>query len=159
MSARHGDGRTLVAVTLARALAEMNRPVLLVNADPIGRGLNGHYKASPGQNGNGYHGLVDTGMVGLRVITPLTTGHTSQTTLLDDILATTDEASKEGALVVIDTPPCMASSLPFYLAARGGAVLYVARGRTEDAGVHRDVRAQLDLLGALILGIVFNDGG
>jgi hypothetical protein len=38
-------------------------------------------------------------------------------------------------------------------------VLYVTRPSTsKDGSVHADVRAQLDLLGARVLGVVVNEG-
>ena len=44
------------------------------------------------------------------------------------------------------------------LASSATGVLYVARRKRQDSRVHQDIRAQLDLLGTPILGLVFNEG-
>src|SRR6202022_70943 len=54
LSAWPNHGRSLICRSLARALSEIMPPVLLVDADPAGAGVNGH--GMPGsRNGSGHH--------------------------------------------------------------------------------------------------------
>lgn len=138
MSAQPGDGRTFTAVGLAHALAELSVPLLVLDTDPVGSATR------------------STSF--MRVVSPAKLGVSTQVGMIAksrDVLAA---AEAEGLSVVIDSPPCTRSSIAFQLAPHVGGVLYVARRRREDLRVHADVRAQLDLLGARVLGIVFNEG-
>jgi hypothetical protein len=39
-----------------------------------------------------------------------------------------------------------------------GGVLYVAKRRKRGSVPHRDIRVQLELVGATVVGVVFNEG-
>jgi Mrp family chromosome partitioning ATPase len=74
------------------------------------------------------------------------------------VLETLDAARRDRATVVIDTPAVTVSSAAVAIAARAGGVLYVARRRQARAPLHTEVRDQLELMGARLLGVVFNEG-
>ncbi|MDQ6879989.1 MAG: hypothetical protein M3082_20285 [Candidatus Dormibacteraeota bacterium] len=166
MSAWPEDGRSLVAFSLARALSDLMPPVLLVDADPMGSGVN--VVDPPARlNGNADHWLgeypieVVVNVPNLRVLVPPRNwARAPQAPMLfvRELNNATNIAMDQGLTVVIDTPACTASSIPFYMAGTATGVLYVARRRVQDGRTHRDIRAQLDMLGARILGVVFNEG-
>ena len=171
LSAWPGDGRSLVATSVARALAELMPPVLLVDADPLGSGVEELMADSLWDlNGNGHSGSRTLGnypvnQVGgnsnLRVLVPprrWTTVPRSPVVFVEELNHAIDLAMAEGITVVVDTPPCTTSSIPFYIAGMATGALYVARRRIQDSRTHRDVRAQLDMLNTRILGVVFNEG-
>jgi Mrp family chromosome partitioning ATPase len=148
LSAWPDDGRSLVCQSLARALSEIMPPVLLVDADPAGAGVNGH--AMPGsRNGSGH---IE------EVLAPQRDALKTPLTFLHEVHDGIEKAVAAGRTVVIDTPPCTMSSIAFYLASSATGALYVARRRAQDNRVHADIRAQLDLLGTPILGVAFNEG-
>ena len=153
LSAGHGDGRSLTAGGLGRALSEIAPPVLLLHADVLGGEPRQTEAAawSPGDAGrlaplNQCRVLVEA--TGLR-------SHAELVAWMEGILGS---ARGQGLTVVVDTPPCTVSSLAFSIAAAADGVLYVARRRRQDRRVHGDIRTQLDLIGARVLGIVFNEG-
>lgn len=161
MSARPGDGRSMVASHLAHALAPLGGPVLIIDADVVGAGLprNGatptwhdesaSHAAVQQANGHAYlprvsHYRVDT-------------TQRPQLDIVNEVHRVLEEAQELRTVAIIDTPSCLSSSLGFSLAGMAGAVLYVARRQVEDLSVHGEIRAQLDRLGATVLGIVFNE--
>jgi tyrosine-protein kinase len=159
MSALPGDGRTLTAKLLARAMAEIAPPVLLVDADPFGarageasiRPVSGN--GANGANGSTYH---ENGHAVLHNYRPR--GGLSAREFLGDVVDAVGESSSNTLTVVIDTPPCLNSTIAFGLAAKVSGVLYVARPSSERRAPHADIRAQLDLLGATVFGVVVNEG-
>ncbi|TME44663.1 MAG: CpsD/CapB family tyrosine-protein kinase [Chloroflexi bacterium] len=144
MSPFPSDGRSLVSASLASALADLIPPVLLVDADPAGSGveLNRQPVRPDGS---------------LSVLVPARNGRRPIATFLDEVRRAVAEAAEEGATVVIDTPACTTSSIAFFMAPLATGVLYVARKRPHENGIHHDIRGQLDLLGARVLGVVFNE--
>jgi Mrp family chromosome partitioning ATPase len=154
MSASPGEGRSTTAAGLANALAQMTPPVVLIDADPDGTGLT-HLVPD--------RGLVPSnGAVGshprLRILNPWSSDLAPEP-FFDKIQDMVQEALAAGATVIIDAPACSTSSVAFYLATSATGVLYVTRrGSNQDANVHSDVGAQLELLGARVLGVVVNEG-
>jgi Mrp family chromosome partitioning ATPase len=146
LSARSDDGRSLVATSLAAALAEICPRVLLVKADPIGSedGLDPKLSHS-----------TEKGW--LRVADCSRPGAASQIDFVASVTAVIEEGLRQGATVVVDAPACTTSTVAFHLAQSIGGVLYLARQRAENPDIHHDIRAQLDMLGANILGVVFNE--
>jgi Mrp family chromosome partitioning ATPase len=142
MSALPGDGRSFTAARLAQALCEISAPVMLVDADPLGAADGTHRAWDPRR---------------LRFVALGKAHFATQAELLAQTNETLAVAERDGIPVVVDTPACTRSSIAFHLAPRVGGVLYLARRRPHDASVHGDVRAQLDLLGANVLGVVFNE--
>ncbi len=165
-SAFPGDGRSLVASSLARALAELAPPVLLVDADPAGAGLSafegGELSSRSEPNGHGSLGKYGVRSMmessGLRILVPPKKWPRAPMVFVEEVAAAVRLAEAEGITVVIDTPPCTTSSIPFYMVGASTGVLYVARRRVQDTRTHQDIRTQFDMLGARILGVVFNEG-
>jgi Mrp family chromosome partitioning ATPase len=150
MSAHSWEGRSTTAAGLALALAKTHPPVLLIDADPEGSGLGDLVPTKAA------HGGVSTT---LRVLHPGSGLHRMSDSFLEDVRDACGEALDEGATVVIDAPACATSSAGFYLAATATGVLYVTRTTSSRNGiVHADVGAQLELLGARVLGVVVNEG-
>lgn len=155
MSAHPWEGRSTTAAGLAQALAALAPPVVLIDADPEGSGLgdlvsdDANHASSNGASGQS---------LALRVeIAVAADGHSSA--VLDTVLQAIHRAVGEGATVIVDAPACDTSSLGFYLAADATGVLYVTRTRASRTGsLHADVGAQLELLGARVLGVVVNEG-
>jgi len=141
VSAQDRDGRSFTAGLLALALFEIAPPVLLVDGDPLGAG--------------GLHRFLTSGK--LRLAEPGRAGTGTQTEFVAQTRRVMAEAEAAGFTVVVDTPACTRSSVAFSLANAVGGVLYVARRRAQDPAVHHDVRAQLDLLDAKVLGVVFHE--
>ena len=166
LSAHAGDGRSFAAASLARALATILPPVMLADGDPLGAGLqeSGGISAQGVPSGNGH-----TRPLALEPQTepparyPLWVLEYARANLrrrgdfTSELLAEIDRATAAGMTVVVDTPACANSSLGFHLAAAATGVIYLARRRVEHPEVHRSIRAQLDMLGARVLGVVFNE--
>ena len=153
LSANPKEGRSLAAANLAKSLSEIAPPVVLIDADPDGSGLNGirpdireELWSGPGER------------PALQVVAPWFRSGTPER-LLERVSGLIEEAIDTGATVIVDAPACTTSSLGFYLATGVTGVLYVARRRRiKESAVHADVRAQLELLGAHVLGVVINEG-
>jgi Mrp family chromosome partitioning ATPase len=147
LSARADDGRSLVASSLVTALAEICPRVLLVKADPIGS-----------EDGLASKLARTTDRGWIKVADCSRPGKASQSDFVGSVLEAIEEGLSHGATVVVDAPACTTSTVAFHLAPAVGGVLYLARQRAESSDIHHDIRAQLDLLGANILGLVFNEG-
>jgi polysaccharide biosynthesis transport protein len=154
MSARPREGRSTTAAALAKAISRMTPPVVLVDADPDGSGLSDLVSNWNHEAGDEAWGSRPR----LQLVNPWFPAGTPET-FLDRVQDAVEDALDAGATVIIDAPACATSSAGFYLATDATGVLYVTRpSATQDGGVHGDVRAQLDLLGARVLGIVVNEG-
>lgn len=156
-SAYPKDGRSLVATFLARALAELVPPVAVLDADLNGSGLSGVPLPAMSTNGAGTDEQTHVASFGLpAVLTPVTSGRQPRRHFLEEIQSIISKAANEGLTLVVDCPAATVSSSAFFIAAACSAVVYVARRRAE-VDVHREIRGQLDLLGANSLGVVFNE--
>jgi polysaccharide biosynthesis transport protein len=154
LSARSREGRSTTATALARAMSRMKPPVVLVDADPDGSGFGEPVPTWGDDISDESRGVRPR----LQVVNPWFPTGTPET-FLRRVQDTVQDALDAGATVIIDAPPCATSSAGFYLATEATGVLYVTRSSTtQDGGVHGDVRAQLDLLGARVLGVVVNEG-
>lgn len=141
MSALPKEGRSMTALNIARAMTDIAPPLALVDANPLPAGVVAPAEELPYQ-----------------VIRPWA-HDTQQTAVIDHIRRVLDDARRAGGTVVIDVPAATTSSLGFFLAPMVGGVLYLARpSRIRNVDVAAAVRAQLDLLGARILGVVVNEG-
>ncbi len=152
LSARPKEGRSTTAATLARALSRLAPPVVLIDADPDGSGLSDIVPDwHEGEEAWG-------GKPRLQFVNPWFPTGTPET-YLDRVQDAIQDAVDAGAKVVIDAPACATSSAGFYLATTANGVLYVTRpNATKDGSMHGEVRAQLDLLRARVLGVVVNEG-
>ena len=161
MSARPGDGRSMVASHLAHALAPLGGPVLIIDADVVGAGLPRNGSAPSWPDESSFHAAVQQGNG--HAYLPLVSHYRVDTIqrpqldIVNEVHRVLEEAERLRTVALIDTPSCLSSSLAFNLAAGAGAVLYVARRQVEDLSVHQEIRGQLDRLGATVLGVVFNE--
>lgn len=142
MSGLPGEGRTLTAYNLARSLAELSLPVLLVDANPAGAPRTVDLGDPPGVHridlSEEAGGLGDFLQAARKVIA---------------------RGGEEGAITIVDVPAATRSSIGFHLAKEVAGSLFVVRTRkSRGVGIPTEMRAQLDLLGARILGVVVNDG-
>ena len=154
LSARSREGRSTTATALAKAMARIKPPVVLVDADPDGSGATEPVPTWGDDPGDETRGSRPR----LQLVNPWFPTGTPET-FLRRVQDTVQDALDAGATVIIDAPACATSSAGFYLATEATGVLYVTRPSvTQDGGVHGDVRAQLDLLGARVLGVVVNEG-
>ena len=153
-----GDGRSITATGLARALADIAEPVLLLDADPVGSGTPAAWDRSPSPavNGSSSRFQID-GKPGLYSYIPRA-GKRAQSAFLADVIEALDRAADERMTTVVDTPACLHSTIAFGLAPHVGGVIYVARPNAGHRPPHAEIRNQLDLLGANVLGVVVNEG-
>lgn len=166
-SAQPGDGKTLVSVNLAKALAENGKRVVLVDCD-LRRGSIGRYfKISRRTSGitdivchmkqleqalihdtrQGFDLLV-TGPLPLNPSELLSTGE--MTELVQAL-------SEKYDYVIIDTPPVMLVTDATILSRYVDGVMVVARvGQTSKQGLQQSI-SELEKVGANMLGVVLND--
>ena len=157
LSATRKEGRSSTAAGLGQALAELAPPVVIIDADPQGSGLNG---LTPAIDDELWRPGLDRGEAppDLQVVAPWLSNGTREG-FVEKVRSALLEATAAGATVIIDAPAATASSAGFYLATDVSGVLYVTRTRKLGSeAVHADVRAQLELLGARLLGVVVNEG-
>jgi len=157
LSANRKEGRSMAAMSLGQVLAEIAPPVVIIDADPDGSGSDG--LRAEARDELWMPGIGDSDEPpALQVVAPWFRSGT-QDNFLESVQSALDEAAAMGATVIIDGPACTASSTSFYLATKVTGVLYVARRRKiGPAVVHSDIRAQLELLGVRVLGVVVNEG-
>ncbi|MBO0835247.1 MAG: hypothetical protein J2P28_06975 [Actinobacteria bacterium] len=154
MSARRREGRSSTVCGLAGAIAAVSRPVVVVTSDPDCRGLE---RVASSRVDTLWRAGDTPSPPALQLVTPWS--------VLDpeaDLMETTHhllrEAVASGATVILDGPAATESSLAFYLATAVSGVLYVVRPKkTATRAVHAEIRTQLDILGARVLGIVVNE--
>ena len=159
LSAYTGEGRSRVAASLARALAELEPPVVLIDGDQIGSGLSHLLDTEgwPGDELTAKVGANGDGRPSLSLMLPDRQRPATRVAYLTQIQEAMAKAVAAGAIAVVDAPACTASSVGFYLAAYATGVIYVAGRSESDEAVHRDVRGQLELQGARVLGVVLNE--
>lgn len=168
MGAYRGDGRTTVAANLGIALAEAGRRVALVDADVHRPGLAQLFPA-PGEGGAvPLLPLVGGGRSAGAVfaVTPSDVSGLALAKQDGRAGAPVDMRTVEQALtalrsvtdnIIIDSPPCLSFSDPFFLAPLVDGILYVVRRRRQDAAAQRTVQQQLSSLGARVLGVIYNE--
>ena len=150
MSARRGDGRSLTAELLALALSEIRAPVRLLDADPFDATIKDAVIALD---------LADDSASGpsYEVLTLGQSLFSNQRDFLSATKTLLHRANEGGATVIIDVPSCEASSIGFAVARMASCAIYVARPDQQASVLHAQIRAQLDLLGVHLLGVVFNE--
>ncbi len=163
-SARPGEGKSVTATNLAIAAAQAGRKVVLVSAD-LHRPTVERLLSIPSD-----HGLADWlrddsdillhEVEGVPNLTVVPCGHMVENTnelfassrftdLVHQLEATFD-------LVVIDTPPILATADVTAIASHVGGVLVVTDGRRTDADDLQQVRGALELVGGRLVGAVLN---
>ncbi len=156
LSAMPGDGRTLTADLLARGLSEIRPPVRLLDGDPF---EGPRRRPLPWTSAPHAIDLTDGSASGADFARlPVASGvFANHREFLAVVRARLMMETAAGATVVIDVPACHTSSVAFAVAEMADAAIYVARTDTEASNIHAEMRAQLDLLGVRLLGVVFNE--
>jgi Mrp family chromosome partitioning ATPase len=159
-SAKHGEGKSFMALNLANILAEGgDRPVVLIDADIGGNSLSSHFGL------DGKPGLLDLAVSPRQLAQAMTIPAESENLTFipigggRDPSARGDMSSRQpikalverladqfrDSIVVIDSPACLSNSDPIELASVvGQIVLVVEAGQTR----RRDVEGALDLIDA-----------
>ena len=159
MSAYQGDGRSTVAANLAIALAE-HSPVLLVDSEtaeqsPLQRLLAPRRPDSAASRPSSLPATTyATDHPGLWLLNGAGPATNGALTRLESIV---NEASTDGVITIVDSPPAVTSTTSFVLGREVGQAIYVVRNRVQDMGIHRRIREQLKRLGIEILGLVTNE--
>ena len=160
-----GDGKSTVAFNLAKALSNLEPPVLLVDADMRRSVLHLHAEC-PNENGlsdvlTGEHTLEEC----VRELSPqlhlLSAGHNVaspiallQSARFNDLLA---EAAQRYSLTIIDSPALACVADGFAIASRADGSALVIAANTTDERVARDVVTQFQSLGIdNLVGVVLN---
>jgi polysaccharide biosynthesis transport protein len=167
MGANRAEGRTTVAANLGIALAETGRRVALVDADLHQPGLQQLFPTPGGGSADplsppGGGRSTDTGfavtrsdVAGLALVQPrVAAGATADMRTVEQALSALRPLADH---IVVDSPPCLRFSDPFFLAPLVDGVLYVVRRRRQDAGAQQAIQQQLSSLGAKVLGVVYNE--
>jgi receptor protein-tyrosine kinase len=167
-SPAQGDGKSLIALNLAHALAQQGRSVVLVDADLRRGGMHellgissapgisdwlagpgGHpvpirYVASP----NGRFGVLTRGT------RPPNPSELVGSPAMERLI---EELSRGHDMVLLDSPPLSAVTDPAVLSGFADGVLLVVRaGKT----THQELRyaqKELEMIGAPVLGVLLND--
>lgn len=168
MSAYRGDGRTTTVLNLGIALAEGGGSVLLADADlrhpDLGQLLGAETAVYPLQqlltDGQVSPDLdrpigLSTSVANIRVLPaePVPRGQP-----IPPLSSLMEHLSVENGTdyIILDSPACLQYADAFQLAPLVDGVIYVIRKRRQDHEAQRRVRAQLDRVGANLLGLVFN---
>ncbi len=160
------EGKTLVSLNLAVAFAQMDRKILIVDADLRRSGV---HKALGMENGLGLSGVLagrgepesavsETDIPGLSVMVAGDPPENPAELLhLPALRETFDWASKTYDLVIVDSPPLTSVTDASLIARHVEGVILVARScRTRRGIVERSVRI-LEETKARVIGAVLND--
>jgi capsular exopolysaccharide synthesis family protein len=169
-SAHPGEGKTMVASNLAVALAQINRKVLLVDADLRKPRIHGLFEVP---NHSGLRNLLEDGfdtsdgetasvretrIPGLSVLTSGPPTHSSANLLYSDkVPALMERLRQEFDMVIIDSPPMLDVPDARILGRMADAVILVTRvgHTTRDAAIAASQRFADDRI--RVLGTILND--
>ena len=174
-SAAPGEGKTLTAANLAVTLAYDGLRVLLVDCDirrprvhglfrmPRSPGLMELLTASHHPSGDPVSGpdaIRDTSIAGLSVLTcgalPSNAANLLSSTRMRVLL---DELREQYDIIVLDTPPVLATADAGIVASLTDGVLLVVRAGATDRNAAQRAYQQLANVGARVVGTVLNDPG
>jgi tyrosine-protein kinase Etk/Wzc len=171
-SAAPGEGKTLTAANLAVTLAYDGLRVLLVDCDirrprihglfhlPRAPGLMELLTASPSPGGPRVPAIRDTSVVGLSVLPcgalPSNAANLLSGTRMKVLL---QELREQYDIIVLDTPPVLATADAGIVASLTDGVLLVVRAGATDKGAAQRACQQLANVGARVVGTVLNDPG
>ncbi len=157
-SAGEGEGKSVVALNVALALAQPGRSVVLLDASPTDDGLRpllgtlpaGVFDQVSPQREGGYQWTPHDRDVALRVVGVSQGGSKSP-----DLRAMSETLRESADIVIIDAPSLFRVAAVTQLASHVDTVLLVVTPQTDDT-VLEEVRLQLDLAGSPIVGYVRN---
>jgi capsular exopolysaccharide synthesis family protein len=167
VSAIAGEGKTTTAANLAVVLAQADKRVVLISADMRRPRLNDFFGLSESERGlsevleGGRKAweAMRSGRVDNLWVMP--SGHTSeqptellQSDAMRELLANQREVVD---FIIVDCPPVLAVADALVVAPLADAILYVANEQLTPRGAVVAARAQLDQVGARVLGAVLND--
>lgn len=173
-SAAPGEGKTLTAANLAVTLAYDGLRVLLVDCDIRRPRVHGLFRLprSPGlmevliaSNGVGGPGALpaairETSVTGLSVLPcgalPSNAAHLLSGTRMRILL---QELQEQYDIIVLDTPPVLATADAGIVASLTDGVLLVVRAGATDRNAAQRAYQQLANVGARVVGTVLNDPG
>jgi succinoglycan biosynthesis transport protein ExoP len=173
-SAAPGEGKTLTAANLAVTLAYDGLRVLLVDCDIRRPRVHGLFRLprSPGlmevliaSNGAGGPSALpaavrETSVTGLSVLPcgalPSNAAHLLSGTRMRILL---QELQEQYDIIVLDTPPVLATADAGIVASLTDGVLLVVRAGTTDRNAAQRAYQQLANVGARVVGTVLNDPG
>ena len=167
VSAMAGEGKTTTASNLAVVLAQADKRVVLISADLRRPRLHDYFGLPPSDRGlsevlsgtrRPWEALRSGKVENLWI---MSSGHVSEqpTELLQsegmrELLADQREVVD---FILIDCPPVLAVADALVLVPMVDGVLYVADAQTTPRGAVLQARAQLDQVGARVVGSVLND--
>jgi capsular exopolysaccharide synthesis family protein len=171
-SAAPGEGKTLTAANLAVTLAYDGLRVLLVDCDirrprvhglfhlPRAPGLMELLTASNGPGAPRLPAIRDTSVVGLSVLPcgalPSNAANLLSGTRMKVLL---QELREQYDIIVLDTPPVLATADAGIVASLTDGVLLVVRAGATDKNAAQRACQQLANVGAHVIGTVLNDPG
>jgi tyrosine-protein kinase Etk/Wzc len=171
-SAAPGEGKTLTAANLAVTLAYDGLRVLLVDCDirrprvhglfhlPRAPGLMELLTASNGPGAPRLPAIRDTSVVGLSILPcgalPSNAANLLSGTRMKVLL---QELREQYDIIVLDTPPVLATADAGIVASLTDGVLLVVRAGATDKNAAQRACAQLANVGARVIGTVLNDPG
>ncbi len=171
-SAAPGEGKTLTAANLAVTLAYDGLRVLLVDCDirrprvhtmfhlPRAPGLMELLTATGAPGGAPLPAIRDTSIAGLSVLPcgalPSNAANLLSGTRMRHLL---QELKEQFDIIVLDTPPVLATADAGIVASLTDGVLLVVRAGTTDRNAAQRACQQLANVGAHVIGTVLNDPG
>jgi tyrosine-protein kinase Etk/Wzc len=171
-SAAPGEGKTLTAANLAVTLAYDGLRVLLVDCDirrprvhglfhlPRAPGLMELLTASGAPGGPRLPAIRDTSVVGLSILPcgalPSNAANLLSGTRMKVLL---QELREQYDIIVLDTPPVLATADAGIVASLTDGVLLVVRAGATDKNAAQRACQQLANVGARVIGTVLNDPG
>lgn len=163
-SPRPGDGKSTTAVNLAIAAAQTGRKIAIVSADMHRPSLERLLSLPPSAGLSDYlleeSEAILTEVPGVANLTAVTSGRPVETPA--ELLASTRVSElvklleENHDLIFFDTPPVLNASDSLALASRVDGVIVVIDGRTTNTSDLEQLRDEMELVGARIIGSVLN---
>jgi len=164
-SAQPGEGKTTVAVNLAFSLAQLGKPVLLVDADMRRPSIQNYFPQSGSQLSSYLAGQgAWQQMVCPTAISRLNVLHCgpipenpSELLSSDRMRALIQESMATYRFVILDSPPLLHRADSRILGSMVGATILVVKGGETPRQVVQYAESQARLVGANLIGVVLNN--